>query len=137
MQFNYPNYLEAALPKLLADLKQFWQTENLQANTLNKVNLVLDELLTNILLHGLQNAPASEQIKLQLTHHLGLLKAELKDKAPPFNITEHIQTPQVVPLQERHTGGLGLYLAQTFADSFHYHYENPWNIAQITFKLEA
>lgn len=80
--------------------------------------LAVDELVTNIIVHGYRHETGFVQI--QARHQADALVVTLRDQARPFNPTT-VEKPDLTrPLEERRIGGLGVYLARTLTDNMIY-----------------
>lgn len=81
-----------------------------------EVNLCLDELLTNTIVHGLGGAP-DHRIHIRLDRSDGLLEVTLEDDAPPFDPFAEAPPPDLdADLDARPIGGLGVHLVRTLMD---------------------
>ena len=82
------------------------------------ISLAVDELVTNVILHGYKGKPGEIEIEVQIKPpELVIL---LCDEAPPFDPTE-VTVPDVHrPLEERQIGGLGIYMARVLTDKMIY-----------------
>jgi anti-sigma regulatory factor (Ser/Thr protein kinase) len=94
-----------------------------------KLRLAVDEIATNIILHGY--TPSGIQADLYLyamTDALALYIA-LMDFAPPFDpYSIKPPTNMDMALDERDEGGLGIWLALNQIDGVRYHYVDRHNI---------
>ncbi|MEB3282466.1 MAG: anti-sigma regulatory factor [Lyngbya sp.] len=87
----------------------------------SKLRLAVDEIATNIILHGYQNGNQEGTIKIRANIDEHTLTIYLEDTGTPFDPTAH-QHPENLdkPLEERALGGLGIYLARENVDEFLY-----------------
>jgi len=98
-----------------------------------KLRLAVDEIATNTIVHGYQEAGLTGNI--EISGHLDdrTLSIYLEDTAAEYDPT---QTPPPTdldtPLEERKTGGLGVYLALKGIDRFEYERSNGKNCHQFT-----
>lgn len=84
----------------------------------SEINLLLDELITNIIEHGDQEN--EHFIDIALDRNKRMLTIEIKDDGPQFDPTS-CKTPDItLPLEKRRCGGLGIHLVRTFSDSCSY-----------------
>jgi anti-sigma regulatory factor (Ser/Thr protein kinase) len=93
----------------------------------------LDEVLSNIVHHGVRGRPGV--IQMTLAYEAGALEIELTDDADPFN-------PLLVPapdvgaaIEDRVPGGLGIALVRALSDEVHY--ERSANQNRVTMKFDA
>lgn len=91
-------------------------------------NLCLEELITNIITHGLQGAP-DRIIQVRLSMSDEWLEIVLKDDAPPFDPFKEVPEPDFdMALEDRPIGGLGVHLVKTLMDDAHAHYDGSGNL---------
>ena len=91
-------------------------------------NLCLEELITNIITHGLNGAPDHIiQVRISLSDEW--LEIVLKDDAPPFDPFKEVPEPDFdIALEDRPIGGLGVHLVKTLMDDAHAHYDGSGNL---------
>src|SRR5215218_2822345 len=93
-------------------VRQFGELHQVPSRTLYAVNLALDELVTNVILYGYEDASGQEvTIKLE-TSNDGLI-ASVSDQAKGFNPLEVAMPDLNAPLEERQLGGLGIHLVRS------------------------
>ena len=95
------------------------------------VNLCLDELLTNTILHGLDSA-SDRIIMVNISRSDEWLEIRLKDDAPPFDPFADAPKPD---LDERPIGGLGVHLVKTLMDDVSARYVGDGNLIVLLKKL--
>lgn len=79
------------------------------------IMLALEELTTNIMVHGYRGR--SGMIEVELQRRGDTLEVRLRDQAPPFDPTLVAAPDTTLPLDMRPLGGMGIYLARHFMDS--------------------
>jgi anti-sigma regulatory factor (Ser/Thr protein kinase) len=83
-------------------------------------SLAVDELVTNIIIHGYQGKPGI--IEIQILSRPAEMSVVLRDEAFPFDPTQ-VKDPNIhQPLEERQIGGLGVYMARILTDEMTYHW---------------
>ncbi len=95
-----------------------------------KLRLSIDEIATNIILHGYEEAGRSGVIDLKATITQQALTIILEDTGTPYNPFHQMgpdETDLQKPLDERSIGGLGVFLALDGVDKFTYDYVNGRN----------
>ena len=99
------------------------------------VNLCLDELLTNTILHGLDSA-SDRIIMVNISRSDEWLEIRLKDDAPPFDPFAEAPKPDLdLGVEERPIGGLGVHLVKTLMDDVSAHYVGDGNLIVLLKKL--
>ena len=92
--------------------------------------LAVDEIATNIILHGFEEKGLSGDVGIRSSCQAGRLQVVLEDGGPPFD-PRSVPLPGeeefARPLEERPVGGLGLLLAFKGVDRFDYRREDGHN----------
>lgn len=87
------------------------------------LRLAVDEIATNTVVHGYQEAGQSGDLVLWTDKTAERLTILLEDTSPPYDPR---QTPPPgdldCPLEDRPLGGLGIYLARQGVDAYRYDY---------------
>jgi serine/threonine-protein kinase RsbW len=111
----------------LGAIAEFVQLSASQAGLSKKaaynLRLAVDEIATNVIVHGYQEGQMEGEIKLTADIDEQRLIIVLEDVAAPFDPTDsHTQAQEVLerPLEERPVGGLGVYLALSSVDEYRY-----------------
>jgi sigma-B regulation protein RsbU (phosphoserine phosphatase) len=101
-----------------------------------KMNVVFDELLTNIISYAYQdNKEHDIGIKVELS--TDRLKVSMVDEGIPFNPLG-VETPDTeLPLEERKIGGLGIHLVRNMMDKVSYRRRIDKNVITVVEYLEA
>jgi len=113
----------------LQDTAKKW---NWDGYTLTRINLVLEELLTNAFTHGSEGRQAVHA-DLTLEMKRASVRVTISDNGRLFNPLE--QAPGVdttLPLEARAMGGLGLELVRTVADELSYESYDDRNRLHLT-----
>jgi serine/threonine-protein kinase RsbW len=94
----------------------------------HRLALAVDEIATNIIVHGYQEAEASGGIRVFADTADESLTITLEDTAVPYNpLDKSDPTDLGAPLEDRQIGGLGVYLAVRNVDKFDYEYSDGRN----------
>jgi serine/threonine-protein kinase RsbW len=122
MSANFERRLAADLSSIesLADGVILWGSEaGLAEAAVFHVNLVLEELVTNVITHGLGvGQPGAIDVRIGLDG--GRLEIVLVDDAPAFDPFS-IPAPDVAAdIEHRPVGGLGVHLVRTLMDEWGY-----------------
>lgn len=94
---------------------------NLDQKRAYRLSLAVDELATNIVTHGYEEAGLTGDIEVRAIIDAKTLTIIIEDSAQPFDPTAH-ETPDDLdtPLENRQIGGLGIFLALNGIDNFTY-----------------
>lgn len=90
------------------------------------INLALDELITNTVMHGLEEVSEAE-IAITLRVAAGKLILIMEDNGKRFDPTQDTQADVSSTLEDRAVGGLGLHLVKSLTDRMSYEFANGWN----------
>jgi serine/threonine-protein kinase RsbW len=100
-----------------------------------KLRLAIDEIATNIILHGYEEAGLTGNIELTTQLSETAITITLEDSAIPYDPLQH-NHPNESDLQqslaERKLGGLGVFLAVDGVDDFAYEFINNCNRNHFT-----
>jgi anti-sigma regulatory factor (Ser/Thr protein kinase) len=96
-----------------------------------QLRLAIDEIATNIILHGYEEHDLEGDIVVRSERNDRALTIELEDTAPPYNPCERdvsqVEADFDKPLEERQIGGLGVYFAMQAVDEFRYKHQDGKN----------
>lgn len=85
------------------------------------LRLAVDEIATNIIIHGYEEAGREGVLDLQAVVDEQSLTISLEDTGAPYNPTERPNPDDLaLPIEQRKMGGLGVYLAIHGVDKFIY-----------------
>jgi len=112
--------------------EEFAEIHALPIPTAIKVNIVLDELLSNIVKYGFPDENTYKiEINLELSGNGGL-SIIISDNGIPFNPFQKTPPDLSIPLEEREIGGLGIHLVKQLMDTYTYKRELDSNIICMT-----
>ncbi|GAB3277803.1 ATP-binding protein [Larkinella harenae] len=118
----------------LADIRQVAQEEaqrvGLSKKTTYKLVLAIDEIATNIIVHGYEEAGRSGSIDVISEATDEQLMLTLEDDAEPFDPLQRDLPGEETftrPLEERPIGGMGIFLTINGIDEFRYEFVNNRN----------
>jgi serine/threonine-protein kinase RsbW len=111
-------------------VRQFGDLHEVPGRTLYAVNLALDEVVTNIVLHGFDDA-AGQEVMARLTAREGVITAEVEDGGRAFNPLDAPPPNLAAPLDERALGGLGIHLVKSLMDKVEYRREGEKNVLTV------
>jgi len=101
-------------------IENFGNLNRLPDITIRQVNLAVDELLTNTIFYGFDDAATDHSIKITLRLDATVLTVELVDDGKPFDPFECADPDLTKAIEDRLTGGLGIFLARKLMDSVDY-----------------
>jgi anti-sigma regulatory factor (Ser/Thr protein kinase) len=97
----------------------------------NRLTLVLEELLTNVISYGYDDDD-SHEINVGLNIEDGILTSTFEDGGRPFDPNEAQKPVMDGPLEDRSVGGLGIHLILTIMDTVEYKRINGRNRITMT-----
>jgi serine/threonine-protein kinase RsbW len=95
--------------------------------------VALDEILSNIVRHGLRGSPGTIDLTFRLDADVAVV--DVVDATAPFNPLLAPPAQTVAPLEERHPGGLGITLVQALMDQVRYERRDERNHLTLTGRL--
>ncbi len=115
----------AATPDSLELIRHFVRATAVEAGLERKksyrLELAVDEIATNIVVHGYPDAGSAGEIVVRADADEEAVTIVLEDTATPFDPRQLKRPPQMdLPLAERPVGGLGVYLAIENVDEYRY-----------------
>ena len=110
----------SALPMLAQAIQEFGTAHDLSRDLQSRLNLVLDELVTNSVCYALPDLPEPE-LRLRLFVDQGSIVAQLEDNGAAYNPFEEAPEPDTnLGIAERPIGGLGIFFVKQLTDSSTY-----------------
>jgi serine/threonine-protein kinase RsbW len=127
--------VEASLEGFRSFLEQELAHLDLASARRLEIELVLEELLTNIIRYAYPRGPGEIEVCYFLEDNLRFCLS-LRDWGPGFNPLEP-GPPDLNPkLEARSIGGLGIYLARQLANKIEYQYEAGANRVTLYFDFD-
>jgi anti-sigma regulatory factor (Ser/Thr protein kinase) len=122
------------LETLRGELVQFGKTAHLSKKHLQHLNLVLDELFTNIVSYG-EREEGTCQVRILISQDEQRLTLEVEDCGVPFNPVK-AETPDLESsLEERAIGGMGIHIVKTLMDEIRYERKGDKNLLTLIKQL--
>lgn len=110
----------SALRMLAQAIKEFGTAHTLSLDLQSRLNLVLDELVTNSVCYALPDL-AKPELRLRLFVDQDTIVAQLEDNGEAYNPFEEAPEPDTsLELAERPIGGLGVFFVKKLTDSSTY-----------------
>ena len=122
--------------RVIDTLEEFGAVEGISPAEALRFGLALDELITNIIAHGLAGSSGGV-ISLSIEHRDGALRAELADNGPPFDPLHAAAEIPSGPVEERKVGGIGLGLVKSVLDRLDYRRDGGFNRLHMEMKLKS
>ncbi len=97
---------------------------------LQEVDLVLEELFTNIVCHGF-NDNKEHDIFISLSCDDDTLMIRMEDDGKPFDVTAAKPPDTKCAIENRHIGGLGIHFVKNFVDECKYQRKKDRNIVLL------
>jgi serine/threonine-protein kinase RsbW len=98
-----------------------------------RLRLAVDEIVTNIIVHGYADADLPGALELSADIDGRTLTVSIEDSGVAYDPTQAPVPDTSLPLEERPIGGLGVYLAMKSVDEFLY--ERVGDRNRSTFKM--
>ena len=113
---------------------RFFKGHEAAAELLPKVDLVLEELFTNVVKYGGGKA----EVQVEMSQVAGGVEVVLTDPdADDFDPTQGPAVDLTRPLEQREPGGLGLHLIKQLVDSIDYRYTAQTRRSRIGFCIRT
>lgn len=120
---------ESMLGTIAAAVENLGSREGWGEGLIFKVNLILDELATNIMSHGGETDRRNPEIEIDILCREEEVVIEVSDDGRPFDpLTDAPPAPVIgVDTATAPVGGLGLHLVKNLVESMSYRHENGRN----------
>ncbi|MDD5198504.1 MAG: ATP-binding protein [Terrimicrobiaceae bacterium] len=124
----------AELDRLAGEIRAFGRRHHLDSASSHAILLAMDELLTNVISHGMPGQPRPV-IEVRMDVEAGDFTGELRDNGRAFDPGTAPAPDLEIPIADREPGGLGIFLARSKMDRLEYRREDGWNIVNLRTKL--
>ncbi|NQX70031.1 ATP-binding protein [Paenibacillus alba] len=120
------------LQRLGAFLQEISARMDLDQMTLYRLNLVCDELVTNIILYGYpEDAPVAQAIRVDIGRVREGWELRITDRGIPFNPLLKSAPRVDLSVDERDIGGLGIHFVKQVMDDIRYERLNNENVLMM------
>ncbi len=116
------------ISELTGKVTVFLEQQKVDARAIHHVALVLEELLSNLVIHGQYRLPAKTSVTVEPAH----VRVQIADRGVPFD-------PRFAPApafdttpDDRVVGGLGLHLVRKLSSALEYATKDGENCTTIT-----
>ena len=129
----------AASPRVATEVEAFCLGHGISHRDLNRFNLALEEVLTNVISYGFP-AGGRHDIEVRIAWrpydpNEGALRATVSDDGVPFDPLAAEPPDLGRPVEQRKVGGLGIHLLRALADAIDYRRDGGRNV--VTFRLRV
>lgn len=115
------------LHRILQWVRTHLEKGGFEAAAIRRMELASEEALVNVISHGYQGKRG--KVEIGLKWNPGLIEITVKDWGPPFDpLANAPRVDPQAPLEERGTGGLGIYLIGQIMDELIYQREKDANV---------
>jgi serine/threonine-protein kinase RsbW len=108
-------------------LGEFGVDQRLHPQVVHDLDLALEEILANIMLHGYTDG-GEHEIMVRLAVQPGEVRVDVEDDGAPFNPLETPEPDAAIPPSERPIGGLGIHLVRKLMDRLEYRRQGGRNL---------
>lgn len=120
----------AELQRVAGIVSELGQKQHLSDELVFDINLVLEEIISNIILYGYEDEEM-HQIEVELRYNGQELELTIQDDAKAFNPLEAPDPDLDLPLEDRPIGGLGIYLTRSLMDELSYQRTQGKNVLTV------
>lgn len=124
------------LEKLMNASTSFLEDREVDAQAVYRINLALEEMITNIIRHGYDDYD-SHEIQVSIEVRESEIEGIIEDGGREFNPLEREGEAKPVSLEERKIGGVGIQLIKKLLDHIDYRRENDKNILTIRTRRQS
>lgn len=116
------------LEEVQAAVERFAEREDLSTKASYALSLCLEELLTNVVMHGSEDSAADgTTISLVMLREGDEVRVSIEDNGTPYDPTETPEPDLDALLEDRPIGGLGVHLVRELAQQFDYSHVDDKN----------
>jgi anti-sigma regulatory factor (Ser/Thr protein kinase) len=134
-----PRFARLTLPARLESVETFREfvrrgaeAAGLESRDMNQLDLVLEEILVNIARYAYQPETGEAEVAYAVEKP-GVLLVEISDKGRVFNPLELDPPDLTADLEDRRTGGLGVFLVKRLVGSMAYRRDQGRNTVSFRF----
>jgi serine/threonine-protein kinase RsbW len=131
--FSIDNRLDE-LPRLLDAVDAYLQSEKIPCETANRVQIALDELISNTIRWGYDDGKV-HSLLIELAKKSSELNMIIADDGRHFDPTASPAPNILVAPGDRSEGGLGIYLARNMAN-ITYRRRGNQNVVELKFEID-
>ena len=122
----------ASLEAIVAFVREFLAREGVGESAAYEIDLVLEELFTNLVKYG---RGARGDVEISLERGASGVAAQLREfDAEPFDPTQLPEVDVHRPVAERRPGGLGVHFIRQLTKSFQYDHRDRIGVISVTMR---
>ena len=122
------------MAKLHPFLSEFCTREKLPADIVPDLELILEELATNVMKYGGVESGA-DCCRIELERRSDKVEIRFSDAGAPFNPLTRAEVDTSLPIEDRPIGGLGIHFIKHLTDSQHYEFLDGRNVLTLVKKV--
>lgn len=119
----------AGFQALMDDAEAFLARRNVPDATASQIMIALDEIITNILSHGVRNGEPVIHVDLRIAD--GAVAGEIRDDGIAFDPLQNDEPDTRQSVEDRPIGGLGIHLVRKMMDGLSYDRRHRQNRLQF------
>jgi sigma-B regulation protein RsbU (phosphoserine phosphatase) len=123
------------IERVNSEFEVFAAARNVPPGAIQKVCIVFDELLNNVISYGFDD-DESHKIDVEVSFYADHLLIEVSDDGIPFNPFDRVGPDTTLSIEEREVGGLGVFLVTEMMDECQYQRHKNKNSVIMTLKLQ-
>lgn len=123
------------IPLISSALESVMHKHAFYGDDILDTQLAVEEALTNVIMHGYKGRTGTITISCHATH--GLVEVQIEDNGLPFDPLSVPEPDLTGDVEDRHIGGLGIFLIRQVMDEIVYRYENGKNILVLVKRKDA
>jgi serine/threonine-protein kinase RsbW len=127
---------KSEIQRLSRFVERFGEAHRLSTDETLDINLILDEVVINIIVHGCDDEHGHE-IHVQLALDADTLTIQVDDDGVPFNPVEAPPPNLDLPIEERPVGGLGIHIVRSLVDTIDHRRDDGRNVLTMTKKMNG
>lgn len=112
-------------------LEQTMETMEISLKTMNRVQVSVDEIFSNIVHYS-----GASETAISLEKSGVELRVKFCDNGKPFDPTGAGDPDVTLPAEKRSIGGLGIFMVRRMTSSMRYEYRDGWNMLTLVFEEE-
>ncbi len=122
------------LDRMVEAIETFGEAEGLPLKTVMTLNLILEEIVTNVINHGADDGTAMIEVT---AHRSGdTIHGFVRDNGIAFDPLARDAPDTAASIEDRQIGGLGVHLVRTMSRDVQYRREGQHNVLRFAIGIE-